>query len=120
MDTKEEINKAISAHSKWKFTLRKAIETGVCESTPERVKQDCNCSLGKWLHYRLDESLKLSPLYIEIVEAHAAFHQEAGSILELALSGQHVEAEARIERGSVFAKLSASLVKKLGLWQEQL
>jgi hypothetical protein len=118
MDTKEEVIKAISAHSKWKYILRTAIQTGVCESTPERVRQECNCSLGKWLYYRVDENVRSGKLYNEIVDYHAQFHREAGDILELALTGRGAEAELRIERGNRYAKLSAELIKRLSLWQD--
>jgi len=120
MDTQDEIMKAISAHSKWKYTLRKVIETGGCESTPERVSQDCNCSLGKWLHHRVDEDLRFGTLYTEIVDYHAQFHIEAGEILELALTRDPAVAGLRIERGSKFAKLSAELIKRLSQWQDEI
>ncbi|MET1255541.1 CZB domain-containing protein [Aliikangiella maris] len=61
MSTYDEISKAIAAHGQWKQKLRTAIDTGECESTPERVKQDNNCSFGKWLHERIDLAAKESP-----------------------------------------------------------
>lgn len=120
MNVHEEIDKAISAHGQWKVKLRNAIDTGECESTPEKVKMDNNCSFGKWLHYRLDDSYKNGPLYQEIVELHANFHKEAGAILALALKGSKDEANELLKLGSKFSAYSANLTKKMKEWQASL
>jgi hypothetical protein len=117
MSTHDEISKAISAHGQWKQKLRTAIDTGQCESTPDKVKMDNNCSFGKWLYDRIDPAVKSSPFYTKIVKLHAEFHQEAGSILEIALAGDKTAASARIALGSVFAKLSAQLTHEMKEWQ---
>jgi len=120
MSTIDEIKMAIGAHGQWKQKLRDAIETGQCESTPERVKQDNNCSFGKWLHYRIDESAKHSPFYKEVLELHASFHEEAGAILELALKGHKEEAKERIKTGSEFARRSSNLILTMTKWRDLL
>ncbi len=120
MSTKEEISKAISAHGSWKMKLRNAIDTGESESTPERVKRDCNCAFGKWLYERIDPEAKSSPYYEQVRQLHAEFHQEAGSILELALKGQKEEATARIQLTSQFAKCSGQLTRTMQAWQQSL
>ena len=120
MSVKDEIDKAIGAHGAWKQKLRTAIETGECESTPERVKQDNNCSFGKWLHERIDASSKSSVYYKEALNLHAEFHKEAGRILEIALNGDKDDAKALLQIGSNFAKTSANLTKKLQEWQSTL
>lgn len=116
----DEIDSAVSAHGQWKHKLRKAIDTGECESTPARVKQDNNCSFGKWLHHRIGEEYKATPHYHEIVTLHAAFHREAGSILEIALNGDKQAAFERLKIGSDFAIISASLTSKMREWQQWL
>lgn len=115
---KQEISKAISAHSMWKQTLRTAIKTGTCPSTPEKVRCDNNCSFGKWLLTRVDESVKSTSMYPEIVELHAKFHIEASQILALGLNREIEKAEERMRIGSEFSKLSAELVSKLSDWQK--
>lgn len=120
MSVKEEIDMAIGAHGAWKQKLRTAIETGECESTPERVKQDNNCSFGKWLHERIDPSTKSSAYYQEALTLHAEFHKEAGRILEIALNGEKDEAKDQLKIGSHFAKTSANLTKKLQEWKSTL
>lgn len=120
MSIKEEIDNAIAAHGQWKHKLRKAIDTGESESTPERVKQDNNCAFGKWLHVRIDASAKASAHYPKAVSLHAEFHKIAGHVLDLALKGEKDQASSLISLGSEFSKLSAQLTKELKTWQESL
>jgi len=47
--------------------LRSAIDTGECESPPEKVKMDNNCAFGKLLDERIEASVKGSPHYNEVV-----------------------------------------------------
>ena len=118
MNVHDEINKAISAHGQWKQKLRTAIKTCECESTPDKVKMDNNCSFGKWLHERIDPSVKGTKFYNEVVDLHAQFHKEAGYILELALNGNKEEANSLMKLGSTFSSLSSKLTIKLKEWQE--
>jgi len=120
MTMHDEISKAISAHGQWKVKLRNAIDTGECESTPDKVKMDNNCSFGKWLHYRLEDQHKNTPIFKEIVDLHADFHKEAGSILDLALKGNKDEANKMLGLGSKFASYSSQLTKKMSQWQASL
>lgn len=117
MTVYDEIDKAISAHGMWKQKLRSAIDTGECESTPEKVKADNNCGFGKWLHERIDPMVKSSPHYNEVVALHADFHKEAGVILELALNGNAVQANQKMGISGDFAKYSAALTRKMKDWQ---
>lgn len=120
MSMHKDIDQAILAHSNWKQTLRIAIDTGKCESTPAKVKMDNNCSFGKWLYERIDPSVKGTKHYNEVVDLHAQFHKEAGSILELALDGKKDEANERMKLGSLFSSLSSKLTLKMRAWQETL
>lgn len=120
MSVNEEIGKAISAHGQWKRKLKLAIDTGECESTPERVKQDCNCAFGQWLHNRIDPNAKASPFYRDALNTHAEFHREAGSILELALNGEKDAANERMALGSTFSSVSARLTRTMTEWQNSL
>lgn len=120
MSVYDEIDKAISAHGMWKHKLRSAIDTRECESTPDKVKMDNNCAFGKWLHERIDPSVKSSPYYSEIVNLHAQFHKEAGTILELALDGDKDQANKLMGLGQKFSKCSAALTRKMTEWKDSL
>ena len=120
MSVSDEIDKAISAHGMWKQKLRVAIDTGECESTPEKVKMDCNCSFGKWLHQRIALADKKNHFFELAVDLHAKFHLEAGAILEMALNGDKESALRKLAIGSDFARHSASLTTTLKKWQASL
>lgn len=120
MSTKEEIKSAVAAHGQWKQKLRTAINTGECESTPDRVKQDDNCAFGKWLHYRIDASEKNSAHYANVISIHAEFHKVAGHVLSLALKGEKDQANDLISLGGQFSKLSSRLTQEMKAWQESL
>ena len=118
MSVHDEIDSAISAHGMWKQKLRQAIDTGMSESTPDKVKKDNNCSFGKWLHGRIDSSAKGSPYYADVVKLHAEFHREAGGILELALKGEKDQANELMGLTKGFAKCSGALTRKMQDWQK--
>ena len=119
MDTSV-FDKAINAHRKWKVRLEKIIDTGQSEYTPEHVREDSNCSLGKWLHQRIEPEHKTYSEYPSIVDLHARFHQEAADVLQLALAGRKVQARGKLALGSEFAKISSQLVLALGRWKQSL
>lgn len=120
MSVHDEIDKAIAAHGQWKAKLRTAIDTRQCESTPDKVKKDDNCSFGKWLHQRIDSSYKSSAYYDEVVDLHAKFHREAGGILELALKGDTEQANELMKIGGNFTSYSGQLTRKMKEWQATL
>ncbi|MEE9335230.1 MAG: CZB domain-containing protein [Granulosicoccaceae bacterium] len=113
----DEIGKAISAHGQWKQKLRGAIDTGSSDTTPEKVRQDCNCAFGKWLYEHMPADQKSTSYYKEVRELHAKFHVEAGSILGLAVVGKKNEANELMKMGGNFSKLSSQLTKKLQEWR---
>ena len=98
--------------------MRHAIETGECESTPDKVKMDNNCAFGKWLYERIDPNAKSSSYYAKAVDLQAKFHKNAGHILELALNGDKEEAKLLMGLASDFTKYSGQLTRTLKEWQE--
>ena len=77
---------------------------------PEKVKEDNNCSFDKWLHEKINSTSKSSMYYDIVVYLHAEFHKEAGTILELALSGDVNEANERMKLAGKFSATSTRLV----------
>lgn len=106
----EELNKAITVHSHWKYRLQQAIKTGKCTFTVNEVKNAHLCDLGQWLDSPAGRTL---PSHIEIAKIHQDFHEEAAHILALALEGKVAEAETRMQLGSYFGQLTAQLVNQL-------
>lgn len=119
MGIQDEISSAITAHGEWKVKLRMAINSGQCETTPDKVKMDNNCSFGKWLHQRILPEDK-GAYYSSVVDLHAKFHKEAGKILEIALNGGKEQATSLMDPGGEFRTLTDDLTNELRRWQHSL
>ena len=106
----EKIDQAIITHSRLKFHLKKAIETGEGGSIHKEVKDHHACLMGKWLDSVEGKTL---PNYSEVVMLHQEFHKEAYQVFNLAMTGKKDEAMARLRLRSKFSQLSSKLVNKL-------
>ncbi len=117
----ETIQKAIAAHANWKGRLRAALNAGKFDVTPAVVELDNQCEFGKWLTGPdFSASEKQSEDYRKVVGLHARFHQEAASIVELAISGRSDEAMAAMGLESGYTRASSALTRELMKWREGL
>jgi len=119
MISKEAIDDALAAHVQWKRHLQDALITGKSEDKVHDVKKDDACQFGQWLK-SLSEQEKNSAEYGKILELHAEFHNAAGEILELVLSGKKEEAKKKLEFGGCFGQISGRLVIALQAWRNKL
>jgi len=105
-----DFDSAIRAHSRWKFHLKDVIEKGYSNFTITQVA-DCHaCEFGKWLDSKHGKAL---PGYQEFVKLHQQFHQEAASIMQLALEGEKEKALEKMQLGSHFNQLASELINRL-------
>jgi hypothetical protein len=116
----QQITAAVSAHGQWKARLATAIKEGKSEFTPAVVRQDNQCPFGKWLYGEVDAASKTSPHYAKVKTLHAAFHENAAKVLDLAVSGKAAEATAAMAIGGDFAKASSQITVALGEWSRSL
>ena len=119
MVSKESIDNALNAHSKWKARLLEAIKESKSDFKVEEVQKDNACEFGKWL-YSLPESDKRIADELEIKELHANFHKVAASILGLAVKGSKNLAMAKMEFGGDYGKTTGKLVFALTKWKDRL
>ncbi len=105
-----DFDKMIQSHSRWKFRLKDIIEHGKSDLVIADVRNAHLCSFGQWLDSA--EGRKL-PYYKELVELHRDFHDEAASILQIALSAQKEEALEKMKLGSHFNQIAAKLINKI-------
>ena len=110
---------ALAAHTKWKFYLREAIETGTSKWTVEEVRVDNRCEFGLWLQ-ALSRDERETEHWEDVCQLHAEFYKEASEVLKLALAGRREEAEAAIVQGGRFAKISTKLTITMTAWQKGL
>lgn len=80
----DQLNSAISAHSRWKSRLLMAIEQGTSDISANDARRDDQCQFGKWLNET--PGLRKDPHYNKVHDLHKLFHQEAGKVLDLALA----------------------------------
>ncbi len=117
MNIRNQINKAIGAHSLWKDRLRAAVESGKSTLTVEQVAADDACELGQWLNgASIPEDLRKTADFEACRELHAEFHKAAAQVMRLALSGDKAAALAALGGESRFANLSSALTLRMMQW----
>jgi len=116
---KDEIDKAIGAHSAWKQRLKTAIDMGKAEVTIENTAKDNFCPFGQWLYGATIGGAKNLPGFNDVQTLHASFHKRAADVLDLALKGKKAEATALIGATSEYSKISAQLTQALMKWQKE-
>jgi hypothetical protein len=116
-DLADQVQKALVAHGAWKVRLAQAIESGASESSPEAVRKDNQCVLGKWLYGEISPALKRDEHYEAVRRLHAEFHVAAAAVLALALEGRKGDAQAAMQSGQAFGRASTQLTLALSAWQ---
>ena len=113
METNEHIDSAISAHIEWFSRIRRAIITGESTFDPKVVGSDNACPFSKWLYGEFKQVHGREPIFEEICQLHARFHQLAGFILERAMTGRNEEVKKLMDFSGEFNQLSGKLILKL-------
>lgn len=107
-----DFSSAIDAHRKWKVRLRAAIaEHGKLDV--QTLCRDDKCALGQWLHGPGGARWGQRPLFVELVERHAAFHRTAAEVAQTINREQYDEAERLIGPGSAFTEVSTEVASLL-------
>jgi predicted RNase H-like nuclease (RuvC/YqgF family) len=120
MSLEEEIKKAIGDHGIWKKTLKNAVDTREINIQISTIKTDNQCGFGKWLHgSTITEREKNSSHYQEVRELHAAFHEKASEVAQLAISGQKARAMKMLEVNGEFTTASAALTTSMMAWLKE-
>ena len=112
----QQVMNALAAHEGWKRRLHDAIATRSAEITVEQASVDDACAFGKWLHNDVPWRIRKVWDYANVRKLHAAFHEEAGRVLALALAGQADAAIAAMSTGSPFHTCSERLAYALHDW----
>ena len=98
---------AMNAHVMWKQRLLKHLEGRSDERLdPAIVAQDHLCVLGRWI-YDKGERYATSPIFIDVRNEHARFHEMAAQIIRMVDEGRPDQARKLLE--SDYAHLSQQL-----------
>ena len=113
----EALDSAIAAHSAWKHRLAKAIATGTDVATPDKVRVDSACDLGRW-PCGAGATVRSDPHHAGIKDLHAQLRRAASDVLAMALTGRKTDAEKAMGGGSVFTATSAKLTMAMVAWKQ--
>ncbi len=105
-------DEAIQAHSAWKQKL--ALYLAKPDKSIDSVKlaQDHHCELGKWIHSQ-NAAVQRTPVFQDLKEEHANFHQAASEIVKRADAGQKTTEEIALGAASPYAACSSKIVSAL-------
>jgi methyl-accepting chemotaxis protein len=103
---------AIQAHRQWKVKLRKAIADHD-KLDADSICRDDRCPLGQWVHGPGGVAWGHRPLFSDLVEKHAEFHQTAGAVARQINAGRYGDAERLIGSGSRFSDISTEVTTLL-------
>ena len=77
-------------------------------------------NFGKWLHgTTITEQQKSSDHYRNVLELHAAFHEIASKVAQLAVSGKKAHAEKMLDVNGEFTTASAALTTSMVAWLKE-
>ena len=99
------LDNAIQAHANWRAKLRTAVTQKETLDADTVSRDDC-CELGKWLHGAGSSQYGGKPSFVQLLESHRQFHQEAGKVARLINQGAYSEAEMQLESNTGFSNAS--------------
>lgn len=105
-------DRALHTHREWKDRLRMAMARQERLDINAIAADDC-CAFGQWLHGEAKERFSRLPGYARCIEAHAAFHREAGKVAGMVNAGHLLEADGMLAYGSPYAHASEALAKSV-------
>lgn len=101
------LDDAIRAHVTWKIRLQSYLAGHGEKLDSNKVAQDCNCDLGKWI-YGDGQRHAATIEYRTLKTDHAAFHQTAARVISASDRGDKVGASALLN--GEFAERSTKVV----------
>ena len=99
------LDNAIQSHANWRARLRTAVAKRETLDADTLFKDDC-CDLGEWLYGAGGSKYGGKPSFVNLLESHRQFHQEAGKVAHLINQGAYEEAEKQLENNTGFSKAS--------------
>ncbi len=100
---------ASMAHFEWKAKLRTYLGRPDGSLKAASIEPDNQCALGKWIQAEGAKHIG-DPVFGELRQAHATFHQSAAALVRRADAGEKVNAEVALGARSPFNELSERVV----------
>ena len=99
---------AIKAHADWRNKLRLAITKRETLDAAAAGRDDC-CTLGKWLHGTGQSRFGSRSTFIQLLDAHRSFHQEAGKVARTVNDGHYEEASRMLSNDTAYSHASGTV-----------
>ena len=107
-----DLEKAIQVHANWKVKLRTAIMKK--ETIDVFILQRDNvCDLGEWLYSEVKELFGEKKEFLDCLQNHKKFHQQAGEIGNMINSQEYEKAEKQLDGNSLFSNTSIEVAKNI-------
>lgn len=101
---------AIVAHMRWKFRLTDYVAGKSTEKLdPSVIECDDKCDLGKWIHSCSDCDPRAKS-FVELREAHAAFHRSAAEVVRETQAGRATRAAELLGPNGAYTKQSIGVI----------
>ena len=99
------LDNAIQSHANWRARLRTAVAKRETLDADSLFRDDC-CDLGEWLYGAGGSKYGGKPSFVNLLESHRQFHQEAGKVAHLINQRAYEEAEKQLKNNTDFSRAS--------------
>ena len=99
------LDNAIQSHANWRARLRTAVAKRETLDADSLFRDDC-CDLGEWLYGAGGSKYGGKPSFVNLLESHRQFHQEAGKVAHLINQRAYEEAEKQLKNNTGFSRAS--------------
>ena len=104
-----DLDTAIKAHADWKLKLRHAITSHETLDAATVSRDDC-CMLGKWVHGPGGQRFGRLPIFVDLVDKHANFHQQAGRVAQTINQQDYQQASEMLGTNTPFTQASQVVI----------
>ena len=119
-DSQFNFMEAIEAHMRWKTRLQEYVNGTNDEPLDAKVvESDDRCVLGKWIYGPGETKYRSSPLFQELVQKHALFHQCVGAVVKATDAGSKDKAMRILTEGD-YLKASQMVTTALARFSRNL
>ena len=114
-----DLDQIIFEHAEWKSRFRRAISNHE-QMDVTVASSDACCNLGQWLHGHGKHTFEHLDAFKQLIQAHAAFHAEAGKVALFIQTGDVSSAEAALDYGSSYSRAAQAVaVAIMGFHENQ-
>ena len=107
-----DLDTAIKAHADWKLKLRHAITNHETLDAATVARDDC-CTLGKWVRGSGGQRFGHHPVFVDLIDRHANFHQQAGRVAQAINQQEYQKASGMLGTNTPFTQASQVVIQAI-------